>query len=445
MLKDNWWYCYFEALQTELLQCKDEGKDVSAYEKEAEALNIQKSFTEEEYEKVMTLVDKLEALPSSEEYQKNHPDTLEEIHKAQAKEIPLTPYDKEAIKDRIYGAWIGRITGCLVGKPVENWTRENIRKIAEAGKNYPITGYIHGQVEHEPEDTFFDQPCFTQNCFAEQINGCSPSDDDTNYTVLALSIIEKYGRDFTSYDVVESWLSNFPALALCTAEQAAFRNFLIHILPPRSGFVRNPYREWIGAQIRGDFFGYICPGDPRTAADYAYRDACCTHTKNGIYGEMLISAMIAQSAVTNDRRKIVEVGLACIPQNCRLKKNIEYVIAMYDQGVLFMDAVAEIHNRFPQDLPNNPVHTIPNAMIVVAALLWGEGNYEKTIGYSVMAAMDTDCNGATVGSIIGMMTEAKNIPAHFTDPIADTLRTSIVDNATVRISDLVERTFKLIP
>ena len=110
-----------------------------------------------------------------------------------------------------------------------------------------------------------------------------------------------------------------------------------------------------------------------------------------------------------------------------------------------MDAVAQIHDRYPQAILHNAVHTIPNAMIVVAALLWGEGNYEKTIGYSVMAAMDTDCNGATVGSIIGMMTEAKNIPAHFTDPIADTLCTSIVGNATVKISDLTERTLKLIP
>jgi len=77
-------------------------------------------------------------------------------------------------------------------------------------------------------------------------------------------------------------------------------------------------------------------------------------------------------------------------------------------------------------------------------LLWGDGDYEKTIGYSVMAGMDTDCNGATVGSIVGMINGAKNIPSHFTEPIADTLCTGIVGNATVNISDLAERTLKLI-
>jgi ADP-ribosylglycohydrolase len=83
-------------------------------------------------------------------------------------------------------------------------------------------------------------------------------------------------------------------------------------------------------------------------------------------------------------------------------------------------------------------------MIVAASLLWSRGEYTTALGYSVMAAMDTDCNGATVGSIVGMLCGAAAVPTHFTDPICDTLRTDIVGNILVRISDMAARTIKLI-
>ena len=444
MLQHHMWYCYYGAARTELMQCRDEGKDVRAFEERVAQLGIDAPLTEEDYEKVMSLVDELEALPEPAQPAFVEPSDLDGIHAEQAPRTAPTPYDKAALADRIHGAWIGRITGCLLGKPVENRSREYIRKIAEADGNYPITRYLHGNVPNPTNDPFFDDPNFKHNWFIEKVSGCSPSDDDTNYTTLALSIVEQYGKNFTSLDIVEGWLRNFPALCLCTAEQAGFRNFLMHILPPRSGYVRNPYREWIGAQIRGDFFGYVCPGDPYAAADMAYRDACCTHTKNGIYGEMFVAAMIAESAVSNDIRHIIETALRTIPQKSRLKRDIDSVLASYDEGLAFMDAVERIHAQYPQNEMHNAVHTIPNAMIVAAALLWGELDYAKTLGYSVMAAMDTDCNGATVGSVIGMITGAAAVPAHFTDPICDTLCTDIVGNARVKVSDMAARTLALI-
>lgn len=444
MLQHHMWYCYHGAVDTELRQCHDEGRDVSALEERAAAIGVVAPVTEEEYDKVMAMVDELEALPLPEHPEFIEPDALDEIHACSAPRREAVPYDKEALVDRIHGAWIGRVTGCLLGKPVENRSREYIRKIAEADGNYPITRYLRGQVENPTNDPFFDDPNFKFNCFAEKLCGCSPSDDDTNYTTLALTVVEQYGRDFTSNDIVEAWLRNFPAWVLCTAEQAAFRNFLNHILPPRSGYVRNPYREWIGAQIRGDLFGYINPGDPNAAADMAWRDACCTHTRNGIYGEMFIAAMIAESAVSSDIRHIIETGLACIPQKSRLKRDVDRVLDMYDEGLAFMEAIDQIHEQYPQHDLHNAVHTIPNAMIVVASLLWSEGDYTKALGYSVMAAMDTDCNGATVGSIVGMLTGAANVPTHFTDPICDTLCTDIAGNARVSISDMARRTMKLI-
>lgn len=444
MLQHQMWYCYHGAIDTELRQCRDEGRDISTLEERARAIGIVTPYTEEEYNAVMAMVDELEALPLPADAETVEPSELDAIRAAALPRRAPVAYDKDAIEDKIYGAWIGRVVGCLVGKPVENRSREYIRKIAEADGNYPITRYLRGQVENPTNDPFFDDPNFKQNCFIEKVNGFAPSDDDTNYTTLALTIVEQYGRDFTSNDIVESWLRNFPALCLCTAEQAAFRNFLCHILPPRSGYVRNPYREWIGAQIRGDLFGYICPGDPYAAADMAYRDAVCTHTRNGIYGEMFAAAMIAEAAVSDDVRHIIETGLSVIPQGSRLVRDVGAVLQMYDEGIDFLEAVDRIHTQYPQSVMHNAVHTIPNAMIVAAALLFGEGDFTRSIGYAVMAAMDTDCNGATVGSVVGMLCGARSVPAHFTEPLGDKLRTDIVGNAFVSISDMARRTIALL-
>ena len=176
----------------------------------------------------------------------------------------------------------------------------------------------------------------------------------------------------------------------------------------------------------------------------AYRDAVCTHTRNGIYGEMFAAAMIAEAAVSNDMRHVVETGLAVVPQGSRLVRDVKAVLAMYDEGIDFMEAVDRIHTQYPQNVMHNAVHTIPNAMIVAAALLFGERDYARTLGFAVMAAMDTDCNGATVGSVMGMMLGAAAIPSAFTAPIDDKLKTDIVGNPFVSISDMAERTLRLL-
>src|SRR5438045_415981 len=141
-----------------------------------------------------------------------------------------------------------------------------------------------------------------------------PEDDDLNYTVCGLAIVEKYGREFTPENVAEFWLQNLPLLHTCTAERVAYKNFTNNIMPPDSAIHRNPYREWIGAQIRADFWGYINPGDPQAAAEMASRDACVSHVKNGVSGEMWVAAMVAAAFTTDDINEIIEAGLAQIPQ-----------------------------------------------------------------------------------------------------------------------------------
>ena len=207
----------------------------------------------------------------------------------------------------------------------------------------------------------------------------------------------------------------------------------------------NPYREWIGAQIRGDYFGYINPGNPRLAAEMAWRDASISHVKNGIYGEMFVAAMIAVAACTGDVEEIIRQGLAEIPATSRLYEDVMAVVNAYHAGVSQQECFAMIHQKYDEYTEHGWCHTISNAMIVVAALLYGEGDYGRSICMAVETGFDTDCNGATVGSVLGMANGLRSIPEYWTNPIRDRLHTTIFGVDTVKISDRVKMTLEQIP
>ena len=90
---------------------------------------------------------------------------------------------------------------------------------------------------------------------------------------------------------------------------------------------------------------------------------------------------------------------------------------MHKTGASFDDFLAEHRARYDHSILHNWVHTIPNAEIVAAALLWGNGDFGKTVCMSVQAGMDTDCNGATAGSVAGLMLGASRIPEQWVAPL----------------------------
>ena len=81
-------------------------------------------------------------------------------------------------------------------------------------------------------------------------------------------------------------------------------------------------------------------------------------------------------------------------------------------------------------------------MIVAASLMYGEGDYGKSVCMAVETGFDTDCNGATVGSVIGMAKGTSGIPEYWTKPVNDSLKTSIFGVGTVKISDCAKKTME---
>lgn len=432
------WELYSEGLHTEYRQAMEEGLDVMLYEDLFKAVA---KFPKGEHKKRLSdvLFDIVCSCSEIEGYAYHEPSDFPAI---QALCKPYTfvqnlPSDS-VLKEKIHGAWLGRMCGCLLGKPIEGIRTDELHPILKESGNYPMHRYILSSdiTEERIATCHFS---LAGRCYADTVDGM-PVDDDTNYTVLAQEIIEKYGRDFTSFDVAKTWISMQSKDAYCTAERVAFCNFINGYIPPMSASYQNPYREWIGAQIRGDYFGYINPGNPALAAEMAFRDACISHVKNGIYGEMFIAAMIACAAVTDSLIDIIRGGLAQIPHTSRLYEAILSLLSDYEKGVTKEECFHRIHEKFDEHNGHDWCHTISNAMIVVAALLYGKGNFGASICMAVETGFDTDCNGATVGSILGMRNSVTGIEKQWLNPIQDCLHTSIFGVGTVSIQACAEKT-----
>lgn len=116
---------------------------------------------------------------------------------------------------------------------------------------------------------------------------------------------------------------------------------------------------------------------------------------------MFVAAMLAAAAVNENIEQVIEAGLSEIPETSRLYEAIKRVLTKYSGGVAAETVFAEIHQQYDEYSPHGWCHTIPNAMIVAAVLLYGQGDYGRTICMAVQTGFGTDCNGATAGSVLG--------------------------------------------
>ena len=429
---------YSSNLHNEYKHSIEEGLDIEQYSNLFKAVS---QLPKNEIKKKMgdILFSVISGAKQKKDYKYTEPSDLDSIKELRA------PYSYNCLgikntEKKIKGAWFGRICGCMLGKPIEGIHTDELIPFLKETDNYPMHRYIYkSELSNEIINKY--KFHFTLRAYADEIDGM-PIDDDTNYMVLAQELIEKYGKDFTPYDVSRVWLDYQPKRAYWTAERVAYNNFINGYVPPESAIYKNPFREWIGAQIRADYFGYINPGNPELAAEMAWRDASISHTKNGIYGAMFVAAMLAVAAETDNFEDIIKGGLAQIPYTSRLYEAVTEVLNGFKNGVSQKETFDNIHKKYDEYTGHGMLHTISNAMIVTAALLYGNGDYGKSICMAVETGFDTDCNGATVGSIIGMAKGIDNIPEYWTKPMNDTLHTSIFGVGTVKISDRVQLTLK---
>ncbi|MFD1657370.1 ADP-ribosylglycohydrolase family protein [Streptomyces caeni] len=379
------------------------------------------------------LLDELADLPSS--LTEREPTDLERI-KALCPDWPVrgpgpratgpTRSSAAPAETRLEAAWLGRAAGCLLGKPVEKLPLDGIRRLARATGNWPLRTWFTAR--GVPPELVAAHPWNRRSAatsLAENIDGM-PEDDDLNYALLNLLLLQRYGRGFTTADVARLWLDELPAGRTFTAERVAYRNLLSGVEPPRTARHRNPFREWIGALIRADVHGWTNPGDPAAAAEQAHRDATLTHTANGVHAAMFTAAAVAEAATgAHDVHHCLRTGLCVVPPGSRLARAVRHAVRLARGTEDFDSVVDELHARHRA---YHWVHAVPNTALIAAALTHADGDFTGSICRAVAGGWDTDSTGATAGSIAGLLAGGpRALPDRWTTPLKNRLATSVGD------------------
>jgi ADP-ribosylglycohydrolase len=344
--------------------------------------------------------------------------------------------------ERLHAAWLGRAAGCLLGKPVEKLPPAGIRALARATGNWPLTTWFTAR--GLPAALAAEYPWNRRSAptsLTENIDGM-PEDDDLNYPLLTVLLLQRHGRGFSTSDLARLWLDELPAGRVFTAERIAYRNLLDGIEPPDTARHRNPFREWIGAQIRADVHGWTHPGDPAAAAEQAHRDAVLTHTGNGVYGAMFTAAALAEAASgETDVHGCLAAGLRVVPPRSRYARAVRLGIGTARAERDFDTVVDRLHAAY--GATHHWVHVLPNAALLAAALTHADGDFGRSIGCAVSGGWDTDSNGATAGSLAGLLAgRAAALPDHWTAPLKNRLATSVSGFGSIGFDTLAELTYQ---
>jgi len=269
-------------------------------------------------------------------------------------------------------------------------------------------------------------------------------DDDINYTALALLLLEQRGLELTTEDVARVWLLRLPPGQTWTAERAAYRVLLAKshdrfVSGGEPGFdlaecAQNEFNDWIGAQIRADLYGWVCPGDPTLAAELARRDAALTHVGDGIYGAMYVAALGAAIPASDDLDGAIERALEEIPSASAAAAAVRFGRSLSGEA----DAPQRLHEHYEG---MSPVHTLNNLAVVVWALHSYWEDYGSAIGEAVTAGWDTDCNGATVGALWGL--SGREIPQAWTAPWQGMVDIGLGGWGETPVEQLIDRTMQV--
>jgi hypothetical protein len=344
--------------------------------------------------------------------------------------------------DKVQGAWMGKMIGVTFGQPWEfqyqntpvgfditDWPLSPTRM-----KDYRARAVNKpGQENWEPITRESDNQKiviihdFIANSEKEHPSFGAPDNDDIYINLLFLYCLRRYGIDVDPVTVAHEWDAKIRQV--WHANDAGLKNIRKGILPPDSGNPRyNLHADDIDFQIESDVFGMISPGMPQVSNRYGERMGHIMNYGDGVYGGMFISAMYTQAFFAKNIREVVENGLKAIPARSLYAQLIRDVIRWHDENPndwlktwhLVQAKWGEVdHCPDGYKQPFN-IDAKLNGGYVVMGLLYGEGDWYKTINYATRGGQDADCNPANAAGILGTLIGAHVIPAEYREPLHNT-------------------------
>ncbi len=307
----------------------------------------------------------------------------------------------ESFRQRLHGCWLGKAIAGGLGAPFEG---------------------IPYSPELQPEDLVLD----------------TGPNDDLELQLIWLIFAERYGLELDAEKLSEAWLD---IIAYGMDEYGvAIWNLKRGLKPPLTGLVDNWFKDGMGAAIRSEIWACICPGNPQAAAWFAGNDASVDHAGDGVWAEVFLAAAESCAFELDSASAAFKAGLKHIPTDCRTGAVVKNVMELYQSGSSVDEVRAEVMRNFGS---HNFTDCVMNLGFIVAAMLFGEGDFEKTVLIAVNSAFDTDCSAATAGALFGILHGAEEIPEKWRKLLNDNISVSDfleIPGIPRSIGDLTSRT-----
>ncbi len=319
--------------------------------------------------------------------------------------------NRETYLDKVLGCWAGKNIGGTLGGPLEGRI-----------ETFDVDFYIHN------------------------LDGDPLPNDDLDLQLVWLRALEDNGVFRTNEQVLgEYWMRYIDGP--WGEYGVAKSNLAKGILPPLSGLIGNDEKKISnGAWIRSEIWACVFPAEPEWAAWFAWYDACVDHAGDGIWAEVFTAALESAAFVESDIRTVINAGLNRIPKDSRVARAVLLAIDYYDKGMTWLEA----RNAVVKDSEDLGWFMAPgNVAFVVIGLLYGEGDFGKSICTACNCGDDTDCTAGTVGAILGIIQGYKAIPQKWIEPIGNTIKSiairpygfkapATVDELTARVAAVKE-------
>ncbi len=342
--------------------------------------------------------------------------------------MPLPPdYD-----ERVYAGVLGKIIGVYLGRPFENWSYERIQQ--QLGE---IRYYVNGSPALDPH---------------KRHSPVVQTDDDIAGTFTFLRALEDHGsgRDLTAAQIGETWL-NYVVEERSTfwwggvgesVEHTAYLHLKEGLRAPESGSAaRNGavLAEQIGGQIFVDGWAMVAPGDPELAADLAARAASVSHDGEAVRAARVIAAMEALAFGERDLDALLDGAAAQIEPDCVIARLLADIREWHAGEPDWRRTRARIEERYGSDAYPG-VHVVPNHALIVLGLLYGEGDFRRSLTIVNTSGWDTDCNSGNLGCLLGIRNGLDGIDngADWRAPVADRMFLSTADGGRAVTDAVIE-------